>query len=83
MSIEEIKKMLDHGDYIKIARMVGYENLTDGRKYVYRVMCGKIKGNRGLGKRIIEAAEFIAQRNTANGWHTEPTTPNTDNNEPI
>ena len=73
MTIEEIKKLLDRGDYIKIARIVGYVNLTEGRKYVYKVLSGKIKGSRGIGKRIIEAAEFIAQRNTVNGWHDKPT----------
>lgn len=64
MTIEEIKKSLDKGDYIKIARQVGYEDLTEGRKYVARVMAKKkIKGTRGLGKAIIEAAEKLAIQN--------------------
>ena len=67
MNISEIKNLLDRGDYVKIARIAGYTDLTKGRKYVYNVMCGRIAGKRGIGKKILEAAIFIAQRNTENG----------------
>lgn len=67
MRTDELKLLLDKGDYIKIARIVGYTNLTDGRRYVYRVMSGRITGKSGKAKLIIEAARVIATRNKANG----------------
>ena len=67
MENNELKKMLDSGDYVKIARIAGYTNLTDGRKYVYRVLSGRISGKRGIGKKIIDAAHEIAERNAKNG----------------
>ena len=67
MTIEEAKKLLDRGDYVKIARIAGYTDLTEGRKYVYKVLSGRIKGTRGKGKEIIDAAIVIAQRNAENG----------------
>jgi len=63
MNISEIKKLLDRGDYIKIARIVGYKDLNGGRKYVYRVLSGKITGNKGIAKKIVEAAQVVALRN--------------------
>ncbi len=69
MTNDELKRLLDRGDYVKIARLAGYaeSDLTDGRKYVYKVMSGRITGNSGIGKKIIEAAHVIAARNAANG----------------
>lgn len=67
MTNEELKKLLDKGDYVKIARLAGYKNLTDGRRYVYKVLSGRISGNKGIAKKIIEAAHEIAARNAANG----------------
>ena len=67
MTIDELKKLLDSGDYIKIARLAGYEDLTYGRKYVYRVLSGRITGKKGKAKKIIEAAHKIADRNAKNG----------------
>lgn len=69
MTNNELKKLLDRGDYIKIARLVGYSNLEQGRKYVYRVLSGRISGKRGKAKKIIDAAHEIASRNKANGKH--------------
>jgi len=67
MTIEELKKMFDRGDYVKIARMVGYTDLKQGRKYVYDVMCGRIQAKRGIGKNILEAAHTIADINAKTG----------------
>ncbi len=67
MTTEELKKMLDRGDYVKIARIAGYLDLKKGRKYVYDVMSGRISGKKGIGKKIIDAAHKIAQRNSENG----------------
>ncbi len=67
MTIEELKSLLDTGDYVKIARIVGYPDLTNGRKYVYRVLSGRITGKSGKAKEIIEAAHVVAERNRANG----------------
>ena len=67
MVLEELKKMLDHGDYVKIARMVGYTNLKKGRIYVYQVMKGRIQGKRGIGKKILEAAHTVANLNAETG----------------
>jgi len=67
MTNEELKKMLDTGDYVKIARIVGYKDLTNGRKYVYRVLSGRITGKTGKAKEIIDAAHEIASRNSKNG----------------
>lgn len=67
MTNNELKKLLDRGDYIKIARLVGYSNLEYGRKYVYRVLSGGVSGKKGKAKEIIEAAHEIAERNAANG----------------
>ena len=67
MANQELKNLLDRGDYVKIARIVGYKDLTEGRKYVYKVLSGKITGKKGKAKEIIEAAHTIAKRNAANG----------------
>jgi len=67
MTIEELKKMFDRGDYVKIARMVGYTDLKKGRKYVYDVMSGRIQGRIGIGKKIIEAAHAVANINAESG----------------
>lgn len=67
MTLEDAKKLLDRGDYVKIARMAGYSDLTEGRKYVYKVLSRRIKGTRGKSKDIIEATLIIAQRNADNG----------------
>jgi hypothetical protein len=67
MTNEELKKLLDNGDYVKIARMAGYTNLTDGRRYVYKVLSGRITGTKGKAKDIIDAAHIIAARNAGNG----------------
>lgn len=67
MTNDELKKLLDKGDYVKIARLCGYKDLTYGRKYVYRVLSGKITGTKGKAKEIIDAAHTIAQRNADNG----------------
>jgi hypothetical protein len=67
MTNEELKKILDTGDYVKIARIVGYSDLTYGRRYVYRVISGRITGTKGKAKDIIDAAHIIAARNTGNG----------------
>jgi len=75
MTTDELKLLLDNGDYIKIARIVGYTDLTNGRKYVYRVLSGRITGTKGKAKVIIEVAHTLAERNRANG--------KTDVNEPM
>lgn len=62
MTIEELKLKFDRGDYVKIARMA-----CCTRKYVYEVMCGRIQGKRGIGKKIIEAAHSIANMNDKTG----------------
>jgi len=67
MVLEELKKMLDRGDYVKIARMVGYTDLKAGRTYVYDVMRGRIQGKRGIGKKILEAAHTVANLNAETG----------------
>lgn len=67
MTIDELKLLLDTGDYVKIARIVGYTDLKYGRTYVYRVLSGRISGKKGKGKEIIDAAHVVAQRNLANG----------------
>jgi hypothetical protein len=67
MVLEEIKKMLDRGDYVKIARMAGYTDLKAGRTYVYDVMSGRIQGKRGIGKKILEAAHTVANLNAETG----------------
>ena len=67
MTNEELKKLLDKGDYVKIARLCGYKDLTYGRKYVYRVLSGKLTGTKGKSKEIIDAAHVIAERNAQNG----------------
>ena len=67
MVLEEIKKMLDRGDYVKIARIAGYTDLKKGRKYVYDVMSERIQGKRGIGKKIIEAAHIVATLNAETG----------------
>lgn len=67
MTLDELKRVLDHGDYVKIARLAGYEDLEKGRKYVYKVLAGRIKGFSGISKKILEAAEIIAKRNIENG----------------
>lgn len=69
MTIQEIKNLLDRGDYVKIARMVGYTDLSYGRTYVYMVLSGRRNAKKGIGKKIIEAALVVATRNTSNG-HT-------------
>lgn len=67
MTNDELKNLLDRGDYVKIARLAGYKNLTYGRRYVYKVLSGAITGTKGKAKEIIDAAHTIAQRNAANG----------------
>jgi hypothetical protein len=67
MTNKELKLLLDTGDYVKIARIVGYTDLTYGRQYVYKVLSGRITGKRGKAKDIIDAAHIIAARNTGNG----------------
>jgi hypothetical protein len=52
MTIGEIKKLLDRGDYIKIARIAGYKNVRAGSHYVYDVMNGRRNSNKGKGKKI-------------------------------
>jgi len=71
MTNAELKLLLDRGDYVKIARLAGYTDLTYGRKYVYKVLSGRITGKKGKAKEIIDAAHVIAARNAANGKHTE------------
>jgi len=71
MTIDELKLLLDTGDYVKIARIVGYSNLKYGRTYVYRVLSGRITGTKGKAKEIIDAAHVIAARNAANGKSTK------------
>lgn len=71
MTNEELKSKLDHGDYVKIARMVGYTDITDGRKYVSRVLAGKISGTKGLAKQIVDAAHTIATQNESSHIHTD------------
>jgi hypothetical protein len=63
MTVAEIKKLLDHGDYLKIARLAGYTNLKSGRRYAYEVLNGRRNANKGAGKRIFEAAQHIAEQN--------------------
>ena len=67
MTNEELRKLLDTGDYVKIARMVGYEDLNYGRNYVYQVISGRRGCKKGKGKEIIEAANVIAERNAKDG----------------
>lgn len=67
MTNQELKNLLDRGDYVKIARIAGYTNLTEGRKYVYQVLSGRISGKRGKARKIIDAAHIIAARNADNG----------------
>jgi hypothetical protein len=67
MIIDELRKLLDRGDYVKIARMVGYTDLTNGRRYVYKVISGRISGEKGKAKDIIDAANIIARSNLASG----------------
>jgi hypothetical protein len=67
MTIGEIKKLLDRGDYIKIARIAGYKNVRAGSHYVYDVMNGRRNSNKGKGKKILEAAELIASQNFVAG----------------
>jgi hypothetical protein len=67
MTNHELKLLLDTGDYVKIARIAGYTDLTYGRQYVYKVLSGRITGTRGKAKAIIEAAHVIAARNAGNG----------------
>jgi len=71
MTNDELKKLLDKGDYVKIARIAGYKDLTYGRRYVYKVLSGAITGTKGKAKEIIEAAHTIAERNAANGKTAE------------
>ncbi|OFX62670.1 MAG: hypothetical protein A2066_18725 [Bacteroidetes bacterium GWB2_41_8] len=71
MTNDELKKLLDSGDYVKIARLAGYTDLTYGRKYVYRVLSGRITGKKGKAKEIIDAAHVIAERNAKNGKISE------------
>jgi len=72
MTTDELKLLLDTGDYVKIARIVGYSNLTYGRTYVYRVLSGRITGTKGMAKEIIKAAHVVAERNRANGKLHDP-----------
>lgn len=67
MTNVELKQLLDRGDYMKIARIVGYKNLTYGCSYVWRVLDGRITGTRGKAKEIIDAAHVVAQRNAEDG----------------
>jgi hypothetical protein len=67
MTIQEIKKLLDSGDYKKIARLVGYTDERWGSQYVSEVLNGKVTGTRGKAKAILEAAESIALRNQKEG----------------
>lgn len=70
MTIEELKKLLDRGDYIKIARIAGYTDLKKGRMYVYSVLSGRRNSQKGIGKKILDAAHIIAARNAENGKST-------------
>lgn len=67
MELSEIKRFLDRGDYVKIARLVGYENLTTGRKTVYRVLTGNYPQDSFLARDIIKNAEKVATQNQENG----------------
>jgi hypothetical protein len=67
MTNDELKLLLDTGDYVKIARIAGYSDLTYGRTYVYKVLSGRISGKKGKAKDIIDAAHIIAARNAGNG----------------
>jgi hypothetical protein len=67
MTNTELKKLLDRGDYVKIARMVGYEDINYGRVYVCKVLSGRITGTKGKAKEIIEAALVVAEQNARGG----------------
>jgi hypothetical protein len=69
MTIDEIKKLLDNGDYVKIARLAGLEPGKNSRQYVYKILSGKYKYKsvRGKAKLVVECAEIIAKRNLDNG----------------
>jgi hypothetical protein len=67
MTIAEVKKYLDKGDYVKIARMSGLKPGRNSRQYVYEVLKGNYKALRGKAKRIIENAEIIANQNKETG----------------
>lgn len=67
MKLDDVKNLLDRGDYVKIARIASTENRKTNRQYVYKVMSGKIKAKRGLGKRIFEVAKHIARVNADGG----------------
>lgn len=60
MTREEIKKWLDDGDYIKIARRCAARGRNTSRVYVCDVMNGRRKYAKGVGKMIMEEAELIA-----------------------
>lgn len=51
MTIDELKKLLDRGDYIKIARIAGYTDLKKGRMYVYSVLSGRRNARKGIEKK--------------------------------
>ena len=70
MTIEGLKKLLDRGDYVKIARIAGYTDLKMGRMYVYSVLSGRRNSQKGIGKKILDAAHIIAARNAENGKST-------------
>lgn len=72
MTNTELKLLLDCGDYVKIARIAGYTDLTYGRKYVYKVLSGRISGKKGRAKDIIDAAHEVAERNAKNGKSINP-----------
>ena len=67
MELSEIKKYLDRGDYVKIARLAGYENLTTGRKTVYRILSGRYPSDGPFQKMILQKAEEVADHNRNSG----------------
>lgn len=62
-----IKSFLNHGDYVKIAKTVGYTNPQAGRVYVGHVINGNVPANRGLALDILKAAKVLAKFNQAGG----------------
>jgi len=71
MTLEDTKKFLDKGDYVKIARMAELSPGTRGRQYVYEVINGRRKAIRGKAKKVIECAIVMAKQNIKNGKTVE------------
>lgn len=67
MTNEDIKRFLDRGDYIKIARLAGYENTKNGRIYVYSVLSGRSSKTSIMAKNVLKYAKEIAIENQSQG----------------